>query len=340
MLAFYRIRLVTSLVTVFPWPNDPATLDYVVWTRESARRRTPMQRRIPTGLTVLALLTFSLVSYPAASSAAGSGVQPNQVPLRIAVAAMISPEETLGAYQALMDYLATKLQRPVEIKQRRTYQEVNDMLGAGKLDAAILCSGPYVHARRQYGVQLLAVPVINGSPTYRSYVIVPTKSSAVALADLNGKRFAYTDPLSTSGRLYPVYALLGAGHDPATFFSKTFFTYSHDNSIEAVAEGVADGAAVDSLIYNYLKRTNPSLVARTRVIQQSPPFGAQPVTVPRRGDPALKRALQAAFLGLEGDPAAHPILQKLGVERFIAGDDRMYDGIRQMLTLVEDARLP
>jgi phosphonate transport system substrate-binding protein len=299
-----------------------------------------METRPRAGFTAAVLFGLAAVWVVAGSTAAAGAVPANQLPLRIAVAAMISPEETLGAYQDLMDYLAAKLGRPVEIKQRRTYQEVNDMLGAGKLDAAILCSGPYVHARRQYDVDLLAVPVIDGSPTYRSYIIVPTRSQAAALADLEGKRFAYTDPLSTSGRLYPVYALLEGGRDPSTFFARTFFTYSHDNSIEAVAEGVADGAAVDSLIYNYLKRTNPDLVARTRVIQQSPPLGAQPVGAPRRTDPALKRALQAAFLGLDRDSAARPILRKLGVDRFIAGDDRLYDGIRKMLHVVEGARLP
>ena len=294
----------------------------------------------PAGLATVALVALAVTWFPAGSTVRAGTLPSTQPPLRIAVAAMISPEETLGAYQALMDYLAAKLRRPVEIKQRRTYQEVNDMLGAGKLDAAILCSGPYVHARRQYGAEPIAVPVINGSPTYRSYIIVPVGSPSAALGDLAGKRFAYTDPLSTSGRLYPVYALLKGGHDPATFFARTFFTYSHDNSIEAVAEGVADGAAVDSLIYDYLKRINPGLVSRTRVIQQSPPLGAQPVSVPRRSDPALKQALQTAFLGLDRDPDARPILQKLGVDRFIAGDDRLYDGIRQMLSLVEDARLP
>lgn len=299
-----------------------------------------MHTRTPAGIATVALAAFAIAWFPGGSAVSAGTLPSSQPPLRIAVAAMISPEETLGAYQALMDHLSTKLRRPVEIKQRRTYQEVNDMLGAGKLDAAILCSGPYVHARRQYGVELIAVPVINGSPTYHSYIIVPVGSPSAALGDLAGKRFAYTDPLSTSGRLYPVYALLKRGHDPATFFARTFFTYSHDNSIEAVAEGVADGAAVDSLIYDYLKRINPGLVSRTRVIQQSPPLGAQPVSVPRRSDSALKQALQAAFLGLDADPAARPILQKLGVERFIAGDDRLYDGIRQMLALVEDTRLP
>jgi phosphonate transport system substrate-binding protein len=285
-------------------------------------------------LVVAGMFAIPALAPPAAAAAATPTSYP---PLRIAVAAMFSPEETVSAYQELMDYIAGKLGRPVELKQRRTYQEVNDMLGTGKLDAAILCSGPYVHARRQYGIDLLAVPVVGGSPTYHSYVIVPSASQASSLLDLKGKRFAYTDPLSTSGRLYPVYAIMQAGRQPAAFFAKTFFTYSHDNSIEAVAEGLADGAAVDSLIYNYLKRTHPDLVARTRVVQQSPPLGAQPVGVPRSLDPAVKRSLRAVFLELEHDPAAQPILRMLGVDRFIPGNDRLYDSIREMLKVVEGA---
>jgi phosphonate transport system substrate-binding protein len=270
---------------------------------------------------------------------ASATVPERKAPLRIAVAAMISPEETLSVYQELMDYIAAKLGRPVETKQRRTYQEVNDMLGAGKLDAAILCSGPYVHAKRRYGVELLAVPVINGSPTYRSYIIVPQSSTAASLEELYRKRFAFTDPLSTSGYLYPVYLLTSQGRQSATFFAKTLFTYSHDNSIEAVAEGVVDGAAVDSLIYDYLQNTNPALVARTRIIHRSPPFGAQPVTVPRNLDRATKRALRDLFLGMDQDPEGKRILKQLGVDRFIPGEDRMYDSIRKMLQVVEGVRI-
>jgi phosphonate transport system substrate-binding protein len=271
----------------------------------------------------------------------GASVTPpeSKAPLRIAVAAMISPEETLTVYQELMDYIAARLGRPVEIKQRRTYQEVNDMLGTGKLDAAILCSGTYVHAKRRYGVELLAVPVINGSPNYRSYIIVPSSSTAASLEELHRKRFAFTDPLSTSGYLYPVYYLVSRGRQPATFFAKTLFTYSHDNSIEAVAESVVDGAAVDSLIYDYLQTTNPALVARTRIINRSPPFGAQPVGVPKNLDLATKRALRDLFLGMDQDTTGRGILKKLGVDRFIAGDDALYDSIRKMLQVVEGAKI-
>jgi phosphate/phosphite/phosphonate ABC transporter binding protein len=283
-----------------------------------------------------AVVTWGLLVTSPISAWAGAAEAPREKPpLRIAVAAMISPEETLGVYQELMDYIAAKVGRPVELKQRRTYQEVNDLLGTGKLDAAILCSGPYVHAHRQYGVELLAVPVINGHPTYRSYIIVPQSSTAASLMELHRKRFAFTDPLSTSGYLYPVYALMSQGRQPPTFFAKTLFTYSHDNSIEAVAEGVVDGAAVDSLIYDYLQTSNPALVARTRVIHRSPAFGAQPVVVPKDLDPTIKQALRQLFLELDQDHGARGILRKLGVDRFIPGEDRLYNGIRQMLRVVE-----
>lgn len=273
-----------------------------------------------------------------ASWAGASGPTKEKPPLRIAVAAMVSPEQTISVYQELMDYLATRLGRQVELKQRRTYQEVNDMLGAGKLDAAILCSGTYVYAKQQYGVELLAVPVIHGSPTYRSYIIVSQASTAASLEELYGKRFAFTDPLSTSGYLYPTYVLVSRGRLPATFFAKTLFTYSHDNSIQAVAERVVDGAAVDGAIYDYLQTANPALVARTRVIHRSPSFGAPPVGVPRNLDPATKRDLQDVFLGLDRDPQGREILKKLGVDRFILGEDSLYDGIRRMLQVVEGVK--
>lgn len=291
------------------------------------------------GLAVVMAAWGLLIAGAATSWPGAADAQKERGPLRIAVAAMISPEETINVYQELMDYIAARLGRPVEMKQRRTYQEVNDMLGTGKLDAAILCSGPYVYAKRQYGIELLAVPVINGSPTYRSYIIVPQSSTAASLEELHRKRFAFTDPLSTSGYLYPVYALMSQGRQPATFFAKTLFTYSHDNSIEAVAEGVVDGAAVDSLIYDYLQGTNPALVARTRIIHRSPPFGAQPVAVPKYLDQATKRALRDLFLGLDQEPGGREILKKLGVDRFIRGDDSLYKSIRTMLRVVEGSRI-
>ncbi|GAB4444909.1 MAG: hypothetical protein Kow00120_14770 [Anaerolineae bacterium] len=41
------------------------------------------------------------------------------------------------------------------------------------------------------------------------------------------------------------------GRAPEAFFARTFFAYSHDDAIRAVAAGLADGAAVDSVVYDF-----------------------------------------------------------------------------------------
>ena len=93
-------------------------------------------------------------------------------PLRVAVAAMISPKETLEVYRQLLTYLGHKLGKDVELVQRKTYGEVNELLGKGLIDLGFICSGPYVTGKDRYGFVLLAVPEVHGHPTYSAYLIV------------------------------------------------------------------------------------------------------------------------------------------------------------------------
>jgi len=53
--------------------------------------------------------------------------------LRGAVAAMISPRETFIHYRQLLDYLAKKSGKDLEFVQRKTYEEINELLGKGRL---------------------------------------------------------------------------------------------------------------------------------------------------------------------------------------------------------------
>ncbi len=77
-------------------------------------------------------------------------------PLRVAVAAVISPRGNVDSYTPLLNYLADKLNRPVEMVQRRTYAEVNDLLADGQVDVAFVCTSAYVAGKQDFGMQLLA----------------------------------------------------------------------------------------------------------------------------------------------------------------------------------------
>lgn len=252
------------------------------------------------------------------------------IPLRVAVAAVISPKGNVESYTPLLEYLSRRLGRPVEMIQRRTYAEVNDLIRTGEVDLAFVCTSAYVAGQREFGMQLLAAPQVNGETTYRSYLIVPADSPARTMADLRGKVFAFTDPMSHTGRNYPVWLVRQLGEEPETFFARTFFTYSHDDAIRAVAEGLADGAAVDSLVYDFALARDPSLAQRVKVIHRSMPFGAPPVVVGPEVRPQLKAELADLILNLDKSAEGQAILRTLGVDRFVPVDDSAYDSVRKI----------
>lgn len=255
---------------------------------------------------------------------------PRKLPLRVAIAAVISPKATLDAYKPLLDYLGARLNRPVQLIQRNTYAEINELIRSGGADLAFVCGGAYVEGQRDFGMELLVAPQVRGQTVYYSYIIVPRDSPAQSLADLRGQTFAFSDPLSNSGYLFPTYRLSQMGQTAASFFRSTFFTYSHDNSIKAVAAHLADGAAVDSLVYDYAVARNPTDSSRTRIIEKSPAYGIPPVVVHPDLDPALKAQLQAVLLNMHTDPQGRQALQALLIDRFVQVDDSSYDSIRIM----------
>lgn len=255
---------------------------------------------------------------------------PGRLPLRVAIAAVISPKATFDTYSPLLDYLARRLDRPVELLQRPTYAEINELLRTGQADIGFICGGAYVEGEREGYMELLAVPEIGGTATYRALIIVPADSPYQSFDDLRGRRLAFTDPLSNSGRLYVEYRLAQMGETPESFFKEIIYTYSHDNSIRAVSQDIVDGATVDSLVFDALARSEPDLGQRLRVIERSQPFGIPPVVVHPDLDPALKAAVQQALLDMHADPQGQPALAVLHVDRFVPLTPAAYESIRQM----------
>jgi phosphonate transport system substrate-binding protein len=250
--------------------------------------------------------------------------------LRVAVGAMLSPERTREYYKDLMEVIAQGVGRRAVFSQRRTYAEVNELVEQHEVDIAFVCSGPYTKGHEEFGMELLAVPVVQGKKVYHSYILVHCDSSARSLADLRGKCFAFTDPHSNTGCLVPTYLLAQMGETPESFFSSLFYSGSHDRSIKAVADGVADGAAVDSLIWEFLSAVDPVDTARTKIIAKSPPYGMPPVVIHPEFDDHLKQRLKTTLLSIHKSPQAIPLLHRLQIDRFEEGDDSMYDSVREM----------
>lgn len=258
----------------------------------------------------------------------------NPVPIRIAVASVVSPKETRRTYNDLIAYLGEKLGRPTELVQRQTYAEINDLVHSGGVDVAFVCGGAYIEGEREFGMELLAAPQIRSKTVYFSYLIVLRNSDFHKLSDLRGKIFAFADPLSNSGRLAPSYALWKIGEVPASFFRKFVFTYSHDNSIQAVVERLVDGAAVDSLVYQDEAAQNSLVSNKTRVIERWGPYGNPPVVVNPRLNGILKEQIRTILTGMAQDDGGRKILGSLMIDRFVPTNKTAYESLREMARAV------
>lgn len=255
-------------------------------------------------------------------------------PLRIAITGLLTPTETLTGYAGLLAYLEGGLGRSVELVQRGTYAELNALMQAGQLDAALVCPFPYVQGRRAFGMELLAAAIRQGEATHYSNLVVPADSNFTTLDDLRGKTFAFSDPDSHSGWLAPAYQLALLGETQDSFFERYVFTYHHSESVRAVADGLVDGAAVDSLVYNYLGGADPGLVARTKVVAQWGPYPSPPFVVRPGLDPVLKDRLRQLLVTMSQDPEGQAVLGRLQLDGFAPIQDEAYDPVREMEALV------
>ncbi len=249
---------------------------------------------------------------------------------RVAVGAMISPRETVHLYHDLLDYIAEKLGREIELVQRKTYGQINELFTTEQIDLAFICSGPYATGKDRCGFHALAVPQINGKHLYHSYLIVNKESPYKEFSDLKGKIFAFTDPDSNTGRLVPAYWLSLQGETPENYFGKTTYTYSHDNSIMAVAMDLVDGAAVHGQIWEYYNARNPVYTSKTRVIKKSIGFGNPLLVAARQLPNRTKKDISDLLFVMHQDRKGKKILDELMIDRFIAPDDQWYKPILAM----------
>lgn len=234
-------------------------------------------------------------------------------------------------------WLERRLGQPVRFVQRGNYREIVDLLLQGKLDFAWLCGYPYV--RHQRDLELVAAPLWRGRPTYRAYLIVPAKDHASrGLRDLRGRVFAYADPDSNSGFLYPQFLLAQAGEDAARFFSRSFYTWAHRKVVEAVAAGLAAGGAVDGYVWEVMNETVAGPTRETRILHRSPEFGHPPF-VARAGLPRTEvEAFRQALTGMAADADGAGLLGKLRLDGFRTVGPELYDGIARMMHRVGRSR--
>lgn len=254
-----------------------------------------------------------------------------EVPLHIGVTAVILADQS--AFLARWSHdLGRHCGRPVRFVVREEYQPVMDMLLRRELDAAWVCGFPYV--RHAQALQLLAVPVYEGAPQYRSYLIRARGTDAVnGWRDLRGRVLAMSDPLSNSGWLVAQHALREAGVAPGEL-RRGFFAHGHRHVAEAVAVGLADAGAIDGYVWDTMSKLGLAAARDTEVVWRSPPYGFPPLVAPAGPLSSGLRQLCARLLAMQHDDEGRALLEALNLDGFVVADADLYEPIRALAAKV------
>ena len=185
------------------------------------------------------------------------------------------------------------------------------------------CGYPYVSGLKD-AVRLIATPEY-GFPgcegaSHRSFIIRGARDPRRSLSEFRGATAALNAHDSNTG-MNLFRAAIAPVARGALFFSAMIVTGSHEASVAAVAEGVADLASIDCVSFALLKRGRPELIERVAIVAQSRlspglPFIAA-AGLPQATIAAVREALFAALkdpdlaearaaLGLKGARVATP----------------------------------
>jgi phosphonate transport system substrate-binding protein len=261
-----------------------------------------------------------------AASALSLSVASAQGVLNVGLVPGEDPRVMINDNQALLDHLHATLGMEVKPFVATDYNGVIEALRAKKLDLALLGPFSYVLAASVADVEAFAtLETDKQGATYRSVIIARKDHNIRTLKDLSGKTFAFVDPSSTSGHLFPKAGLLKAGINPDTYFSRAIFSGGHDASALAVQNGKVDAAAIADAMLEIGYTRGMLKQDEIAVIWTSDPIPGVPVAY-RRDLPAdLKAKIRASFGQIHNMPWG----PKSTIKRWVPAEDSAYDVVRE-----------
>ena len=203
-------------------------------------------------------------------------------PAELRFVTYLSPGIPRAFYEAVVDHVRHALGRPaslsVESRVSGPMRGTGDPFSSEEVDVGFMCAPSFFWLRelKDPPVELLpAAPVFRdgrmpGQPAYFSEVIVHRENPVRSFLGLRGCSWAYNDVCSLSG-YYNLLKKLAEMNEDGSFFGRMCCSESHLNSIELVARGEVDAAAIDSNVLRIkLRSGSPRATAHHRVLGTVP----------------------------------------------------------------------
>jgi phosphonate transport system substrate-binding protein len=250
--------------------------------------------------------------------------------LRIVFIAYQNPEQIIEDVRPVVAYLEQELGVPVKHFVATGYAGVIEALKNSTADMGFMGPLQYVIAHQHAGAIPILGEVYQGKPYYHSRIFVRKDSGIAKLADLKNKTMAFTDPISSSGYLYPLDLFTSEGlieDKPEGYFKRVYFAGGDEQAIRAVYNGFVDAAGIGQFAYNLLRPEERDAIV---FIGESKRLPSHCVVV-RKGLPVEAVAdLKKSLLALNGGPNENLLQMLYGVDGYVEVDHEDFQEVEKI----------
>jgi phosphonate transport system substrate-binding protein len=162
-------------------------------------------------------------------------------------------------------------------------------------------------------------------------------SGVTDIRQLGGHSFAFSDPASTSGHLYPAFGLKANGIDPDTGV-QAVYAGSHTASFEALRNHKVDAGELNSDQIAAATAAGEYSPEQFVTLWQSEPIPQDPITVRASLPEDAKQKIKTALLAFDFTTLPADVQKMfnsdvgMGGTHLVADDDHAFDEIRSLVS--------
>ena len=278
----------------------------------------------------LTLISCIMVFALAACGTKQQSQQSEQKVIKMGFVPLKNSEKLIEDVQPVADYLSQKMGVKVEAFTASSYIGVVEGIGSGSVDFGIIPPFSALLAQKQSNAKaLLTSKGKDGKPGYHAEIYVRKDSGINTLEDLKGKKFAFVDPSSSSGYIYPGAMLVEAGLNLDKDLTYQF-SGGHDKSLQLLLNKDVDGMATFDGVPERYAKDFPNAVTDTKVIKTSDLIPGIMVTASSKMDADLQAKLKQALLDMEKDENMKQLFIKMfSISGFQEVDQTTYDNVEK-----------
>jgi phosphonate transport system substrate-binding protein len=240
-------------------------------------------------------------------------------------------------YHTIGDLIGKKIGCPVQVDITTSYNAEIEAMRSNKLEIGEFGPLGYVLAHQVAKAEAVATFADSkGHPsTYTASVVTWPGSGITALKQVAGHTFAFSDPASTSGHLFPAYALKSAGIDP-DHGVKAEYAGSHTASYEAILNHKVQAGEMNSQQIKLAQIQHDYNAKDFVILWQSKPIPIDPIAINPRINPTLKTKLVDTLQHLNLSSLSAADQKVIGTDdgRLVPQNDAAYDQIRSLVTVL------